>query len=101
MPEIRGIDISEKQGAVNWDRIQEAVRRAEIAFVSVRAGFGVRTSGGTDDQFVRNWAELRRRNIPRNAYFFAYPGARAVRRRPSSSTPSSAVSSPENPSCST
>jgi GH25 family lysozyme M1 (1,4-beta-N-acetylmuramidase) len=74
MAEVRGIDISEKQGTVNWDRIDDAVQAGDISFVSVRAGFGVQTSGGRDDEFTRNWTELRARGISRNAYFFAYPG---------------------------
>lgn len=71
MAEIKGIDISRHQGAVDWDKIEAAVKRGEIGFVSVRAGYG---GGGVDDQFKRNWSELRKRGIPRNAYFFAYPG---------------------------
>jgi len=71
MAQVRGIDISRHQGRVNWDQIEAAVKRGDIGWVSVRAGYG---GGGVDDQFARNWAELRRRGIPRNAYFFAYPG---------------------------
>lgn len=71
MAEIKGFDISVHQGRVNWDLIQQAYDRGEIGFVILRAGYG---GGGVDGQFARNWAEARRRGIPRQAYFFAYPG---------------------------
>lgn len=71
MSQIKGLDISRHQGAVDWNKIEAAIKSGEIGFVSVRAGYG---GGGIDDQFARNWRELRARNIPRNAYFFAYPG---------------------------
>lgn len=66
MAEIKGIDISRHQGSVNWDSIQSAVD-----FIILRAGYG---GGGVDEQFARNWAEARRRGIPHQAYFYAYPG---------------------------
>lgn len=66
MAEIQGIDISVHQGYVNWDVIQR-----DCKFVIMRAGYG---GGGKDGQFARNWAEARNRGIPRQAYFFAYPG---------------------------
>lgn len=71
MAQIRGIDISHHQGAVNWNLIQDAVNRGELGFVILRAGYG---GGGRDSQFARNWAEARARGIPRQAYFYAYPG---------------------------
>lgn len=71
MSQIKGLDISRHQGRVDWNKIEAAIKSGEIGFVSVRAGYG---GGGVDDQFARNWSELRKRNIPRNAYFFAYPG---------------------------
>lgn len=69
--EIKGIDISQHQGSVDWGKIEAAYKSGEIGFVSVRAGYG---GGGRDKQFERNWNELRARGIPRNAYFFMYPG---------------------------
>lgn len=61
-----GIDISEHQGAVNWDAIKAAVN-----FVIIRAGYG---GGGVDKQFKKNQAEARKRGITLGYYFFAYPG---------------------------
>lgn len=71
MAQINGFDISTHQGAVDWDKIQEAYNRGEIGFVILRAGYG---GGGVDGQFARNCAEARNRGIPRQFYFFAYPG---------------------------
>lgn len=66
MAEIKGIDISVHQGTVNWDAIKR-----DVDFVVIRAGYG---GGGRDGQFARNWSEARRLGIPRQAYFYAYPG---------------------------
>lgn len=66
MAEIQGIDISRHQGRVNWDNIQR-----DCAFVVLRAGYG---GGGVDEQFPRNRDEARNRDIPRQFYFYAYPG---------------------------
>lgn len=71
MAQIKGFDISVHQGHVNWDLIQQAYNRGEIGFVILRAGYG---GGGKDGQFPRNLVEARRRGIPRQFYFFAYPG---------------------------
>ena len=66
MAQTIGIDISEHQGAVNWDLIKR-----DVAFAVIRAGYG---GGGVDKQFKRNQAEARKRGIPLGYYFFAYPG---------------------------
>lgn len=71
MAQIKGFDISVHQGQVNWDAIQAAYDRGDIGFVILRAGYG---GGGGDGQFARNRDEARRRGIPRQFYFFAYPG---------------------------
>jgi len=72
MAEIKGIDISKHQGTVDWGEIQDSYKQGEIGFVILRAGYG----GGQemDDQFDRNQREARERGIPRQFYFFAYPG---------------------------
>lgn len=66
MAELQGIDISRHQGRVNWDLIQK-----DVDFVILRAGYG---GGGVDEQFPRNRDEARNRGIPRQFYFYAYPG---------------------------
>lgn len=66
MAEIQGIDISRHQGRVDWDAIQR-----DCNFVILRAGYG---GGGVDEQFPRNRDEARNRGIPRQFYFYAYPG---------------------------
>jgi GH25 family lysozyme M1 (1,4-beta-N-acetylmuramidase) len=71
MTQLKFVDISFSQGAVNWDAIEQAYKNGEIGGVIIRSGYG---GGGVDDQFRRNQREARNRNIPRQFYFFAYPG---------------------------
>lgn len=64
---LPGIDISEWQGAPNWDQLKSD---SNVQFVFMRASFGV---GGVDSQFVRNRDEARRVGMLRGFYHFAYP----------------------------
>lgn len=59
-----GYDVSEFQGAIDYDAL-----RAD--FLIVR---DVYATTHVDTQFAQNWAECRRRGIPRWAYSFAEPG---------------------------
>lgn len=61
-----GIDISNHQGAFNW----EAARADHVTFAWVKATEG---RSFIDGQFVRNMREARKRGIPIGAYHYARP----------------------------
>lgn len=62
---IKGLDVSEFQGIVDWAQ----VKNAGYQFAMLRAGYGYRTP---DQQFQRNAAECNRVGIPAGAYWFCY-----------------------------
>lgn len=62
-------DLSEFNGLVDWDALEAACRRGDIAGVMMRAGFGTVRA---DRQFSRNQYEARRRGIPALYYWFCY-----------------------------
>ena len=62
---IKGLDVSEFQGEVDWER----VKSAGCQFAMLRAGYGFDT---VDQQFRRNAAECRRLGLPIGAYWFCY-----------------------------
>lgn len=68
------LDVSEHQGVLNWDRIQQSYNAGEIGGVFMRAGYGTATGMQKDGQLDRNRQEARNRRIPRGYYGFAYPG---------------------------
>lgn len=62
---IKGLDASEFQGTVDWEKVKSAGYR----FAMLRAGYGFRT---LDLQFRRNAAECNRIGLPIGAYWFCY-----------------------------
>lgn len=64
----RGIDISEHQGVIDWDKVKAS---GMVDFVILRAGYGKETSQ-VDRQFERNYSECKRLNIPVGAYWYTY-----------------------------
>lgn len=62
---IKGLDVSEFQGNVDWAQ----VKNAGYQFAILRAGYGFRTP---DQQFQRNASECNRVGIPAGAYWFCY-----------------------------
>jgi len=74
MSEIKLIDISEHQGTINWDILQDAYNAGEISGVIMRGGYGSATGVQKDAQYDRNRSEARKRGIPNQTYVFAYPG---------------------------
>jgi lysozyme len=69
--DVRGIDVSDYQGQVNW----KAVASSGIGY-----GFTKATEGATfvADTFSRNWSEMRSVGIVRGAYHFFRPRTDAV-----------------------
>lgn len=64
----RGIDISEHQGVIDWDKVKAS---GMVDFVILRAGYGKETSQ-VDRQFERNYSECKRLGIPCGAYWYTY-----------------------------
>ena len=62
---IKGLDVSEFQGEVDWER----VKAAGYKFAMLRAGYGYNT---VDKQFRRNASECNRIGLPIGAYWFCY-----------------------------
>lgn len=62
---IKGLDVSEFQGEVDWEKVKAAGYR----FAMLRAGYG---DGTADAQFRRNAAECNRIGLPIGAYWFCY-----------------------------
>lgn len=62
---IKGLDVSEFQGEVDWER----VKAAGYKFAMLRAGYGYNT---VDKQFRRNASECNRVGLPIGAYWFCY-----------------------------
>ena len=62
---IKGLDVSEFQGIIDWAQ----VKSAGYQFAMLRAGYGFRTP---DQQFRRNAAECNRIGLPAGAYWFCY-----------------------------
>lgn len=61
---LKGIDVSEHQGRIDWDRVKD-----KIDFAILRAGFG---HNNIDKQFKRNIQECNRLGIPVGVYWFSY-----------------------------
>lgn len=62
---IKGLDVSQFQGEVDWER----VKAAGYQFAMLRAGYGYNT---VDAQFQRNASECNRIGLPIGAYWFCY-----------------------------
>mgnify|MGYP005819722359 CR=1 FL=1 len=60
-----GVDISHYQGLVNFNTI--AAHQPKVTFIAAKASEGANVK---DDQFDRNWAEMKRINVCRMAYHY-------------------------------
>lgn len=65
--QIRGIDVSEHDGNIDWQQVREA----GIRFAIVRAGFGS-SIANRDKQFERNMAGALEADVSVGAYWFSY-----------------------------
>lgn len=64
---IRGIDVSDNNGTLNWDVIKEL-----IDFAIVRVGYGSNYESQDDKQAIRNMQELERIGKPYGVYLYSY-----------------------------
>lgn len=62
----KGIDVSEFQGTINWEK----VKAAGIDYAILRISFGY--GNGYDSQFQRNASECERLGIPYGVYSYSY-----------------------------
>jgi hypothetical protein len=69
-----GIDISQHQGIIDFDKFVNGP--IPLSFAAVRSGI---SWGYTDKWFSRNWQELKARQVPRTSYHILYPGESAIR----------------------
>jgi len=65
-----GLDVSKYQGTINWDSLASQTKPSKASFVAIRGGI---SWAYKDPEFDRNWAESKRLNVPRMAYFVIYP----------------------------
>ena len=65
---IKGIDVSEFQGNIDWDK----VKADGIKFAILRVGFGMDISSQDDKYIERNIEECERLGIPYGVYLFSY-----------------------------
>lgn len=65
---VKGIDVSEFQTNVNWDK----VKQDGIKFAIIRCGYGMNNSSQDDIEFERNIKECERLNIPFGIYLISY-----------------------------
>lgn len=61
---LKGIDVSEHQGRINWEQVKD-----HVDFVMLRAGYG---RNNIDKQFIRNISECNRLGIKVGIYWFSY-----------------------------
>lgn len=64
---LKGIDVSEHQGVINWDSV-----KGQIDFAILRVGFGDNIISQDDGQWVRNANECTRLGIPFGVYIYSY-----------------------------
>lgn len=68
MKKLKGVDVSEWQGQIDWD----AVKKDEIDFAILRCGYGMNLEEQDDIWFKRNALECERVGIPYGVYLYSY-----------------------------
>lgn len=64
---LKGIDVSQYQSVIDWDKV-----KPQIDFAILRCGLGDDLVSQDDKQFERNYAECKRLGIPVTVYLFSY-----------------------------
>ncbi len=65
---VKGIDVSEFQGKIDWNK----VKKSGIEFAILRVGYGMDITKQDDKYIARNISECERLNIPYGVYLFSY-----------------------------
>ncbi len=64
---LRGIDVSEHNGTIDWEKVKN-----EIDFAIIRCGYGVDVISQDDKMYLRNVMECERLGIPYGVYIYSY-----------------------------
>lgn len=70
-----GLDISEFQGKIDWDLVENFEDDYPIEFVFIRATAG---NDREDEQFEKNWLEAKKKKIIRGAYHYYRPNENSL-----------------------
>ena len=70
-----GLDISEYQGKIDWDLVENLENEYPIEFVFIRATAG---NDREDGQFDKNWLGAKKRKIIRGAYHYYRPNENSL-----------------------
>lgn len=70
-----GIDISEYQGNINWQKVKMIDEIYEINFVLIRATAG---KDRVDSEFADNWENVKAKNMIRGAYHYYRPNENSL-----------------------
>lgn len=70
-----GLDISEYQGKIDWDLVDNLENEYPIEFVFIRATAG---NDREDEKFEENWLGAKKRNIIRGAYHYYRPNENSL-----------------------
>lgn len=70
-----GIDLSEYQGAIDWDLVENIENEFPIAFVFIRATAG---NDREDLRFEENWLGAKKRKMIRGAYHYYRPNENSL-----------------------
>ncbi len=64
---MKGIDVSVHNGNIDWER----VKKADIQFAILRAGYG-KVASQKDKKFEDNYAGAKKAGVPAGAYWYSY-----------------------------
>jgi GH25 family lysozyme M1 (1,4-beta-N-acetylmuramidase) len=67
MVQLKGIDVSDARGVIDWDQV-----KPHIDFAMIRCGYGSNMTVQDDKQFIRNATECERLGIPYGVYLYSY-----------------------------
>ena len=67
---VAGIDVSEYQGRINWEKVKYIENTFPVRFVFIRATAG---NNRVDKRFETNWAEAKNHQFIRGAYHYYRP----------------------------
>ena len=70
-----GIDVSEYQGEIDWNLVQNVEEEYPVSFVLVRATAG---NDGEDQQFEQNWSAVKKQKLIRGAYHYYRPNENSL-----------------------
>jgi lysozyme len=73
---IYGIDISEYQGKIDWDSLNEIEVNKKISFILIRATAG---KNRVDKKFASNFDAAKNKNIIRGAYHYYRPNENSIK----------------------